>query len=214
MTKIQPDLERRCRTSVVYVFGSSGQLATQIAAGAGFGLLLSADSQYPAQLTAAGLTVPNGVAAYGVGRVVLATRAGIDPLADVRALAHTEVRRLSIANPDHAPYGRAAEQVLRSAGVYEQVRSKFVLGENVRQAADYVEQGNADAGIVAYALVINGSPAKWTLIDAALHQPIEQTGAVVARTGAELTARCVLQYLLDPAGQSALREFGFEAPGR
>ena len=210
LTLIQPDIERQCETKLAFVFGSSGQLTTQVAAGADFGVLLSADAQYPADLLRAGAVVPNGIASYAVGRIALATRAGLDPITDVASLARADVRTIAIANPLHAPYGRAAEQALRQAGVYDRIKNRLVLADNIRQATDYVEQGNADAAIVAYALVINGSPAKWTLIDASMHRPIEQGGAVIKGSGAELTGRCVLQYILDPAGQAALRQFGFE----
>lgn len=210
MTAIQADLEQTCGTKITFVFGSSGQLKTQIEAGADFGLYLSADSQYPADLARAGKVVPNGLASYGVGRIVLATRAGLEPVTNLNQLARADIGRIAIANPDHAPYGRAAKQALESAGVYALIQSKLVLGENIRQATDYVEKGDADAAIVALALVIRGSPAAYTLIDASIHQPIEQGGAVIKGTGAELSGRCILQYILDPRGQEALKRFGFE----
>lgn len=207
---VQPDIERQCETRVTLVFGSSGQLKNQVEAGARFGLFLSADSQYPRDLAAKGLVVPNGVASYGAGRIVLATRAGIEPLTALEGLTSQAIRRIAIANPGHAPYGRAAKEALEASGLYSAVEGKLVLGENIRQTTDYVEKGDADAGIVALALVIKGSPASYSLIDSALHQPIEQGGAVIQGTGAELTGRCVLQYLLSPEGQAALGDYGFE----
>ena len=214
LTAIQPSLDARCQTETTFVFGSSGQLKNQIEAGAGYGLFLSADSQYPRDLAAAGLVVPNGVAAYGVGRLALATRAGLEPLASLEGLTSPEVRRIAIANPGHAPYGRAAKQALEVLGLYGRVEEKLVFGENIRQTTDYVEKGDADAAIVALALVIKGSPAPYALIDSSLHAPIELGGAVIKGTGAELTGRFILQYLLDPDGQSALAEYGFEKVAR
>ncbi len=210
-TAIQPALEEACETRITFVFGSSGQLKTQIEAGADFALLLSADRQYPAELDSLRMVVPNGLASYGVGRLVLATRTGLEPVADVPELSRSDIRRIAIANPGHAPYGRAARQALQAAGVFPAVERKLVLGENIRQATEYVSTGNADAGLLALALVSDAGFA-WTVVDAGLHLPIEQTGAVIRGTGAELTARCLLQYLLDPPGQAALREFGFEEP--
>lgn len=207
---LQPDIEKRCATRLTLVFGSSGQLKNQVEAGANFGLYLSADSQYPQDLAAEGLVVPNGVASYGVGRIVLATRAGIEPVTALEGLTSGTIGRIAIANPGHAPYGRAAKEALEASGLYGAVEGKLVLGENIRQTTDYVEKGDADAAIVALALVIKGSPASYSLIDSALHQPIEQGGAVIKGTGAELTGRCVLQYLLDPEGRAALRDYGFE----
>lgn len=211
---LQPVIERQCETRLTVVFGSSGQLKNQVEAGAQFGVFLSADSQYPQDLAAAGLVVPNGMASYGVGRLALATRAGLEPLASLEGLTSPAIRRIAIANPGHAPYGRAAKQALESAGLYGEVEKKIVFGENIRQATDYVEKGDADAALVALALVIGGSPASYAVVDSSLHQPIEQGGAVIKGTGAELTGRCVLQYLLDPAGQAALKEYGFEEAPR
>lgn len=210
MTAIQPALDARCQTRTTFVFGSSGQLKNQVEAGAAFGLFLSADSQYPRDLAEKGLVVPNGVASYGVGRIVVATRAGLEPATSLEGLTRSEIRRVAIANPAHAPYGRAAKQALESAGLYDAIEKKLVFGENIRQTTDYVEKGDADAAIVALALVIKGSPAAYTLIDSSLHQPIEQGGAVIKGSGAELTGRCLLQYLLDPEGQAALEDYGFE----
>jgi molybdate transport system substrate-binding protein len=214
MTEIEPDIEQSCQTDVTFVFGSSGQLSTQIQAGADFGLYLSADSQYPADLVKAGLVVPNGTAAYGQGRIVVATRPGIEPVTNLEDLSRADIKRIAIANPVHAPYGRAAQQALETAGVYDTLKAKLVLGENIRQTTDYVEKGDADAGIVALSLVITGSPAAYTLIDAAAHRPIVQSGAVIKSTGAELTGRCILQYFLDSNGQDALQRYGFEPAPR
>jgi len=210
MKEAQADIEKSCRTRITFVFGSSGTLANQIEAGADFGLLLSADGQYPANLVKSGLVVPNGIASYGLGRIAVATRPGLEPVINLQELARTDIKRIAIANPAHAPYGRAAQQALEQAGIYAAIKTRLVLGENIRQTTDYVEKGDADAAIVALALVIQGSPARYTLIDASAHRPIEQSGAVIKGTGSELTGRCVLQYILDPEGQDALRGFGFE----
>ena len=210
MTDHQAEVESSCKTKITWVFGSSGTLSTQIAAGADFGLLLSADIQYPADLAKQGLLVPNGMASYGVGRIVVATRAGLEPVTKLSDLSRADIKKIAIANPDHAPYGRAAQQALESAGVWDAIKSRLVFGENIRQTTDYVAQGNADAGIVALALVVNGSPAQWKLIDSTMHKPIEQGGGVVKGTGAELTGRCVLQFMLDSAGQAILKKYGFE----
>ena len=210
MTAHTAGIENACNTRINWVFGSSGQLTTQIAAGADFGLLLSADVEYLRDLASKGLLVPNGTAAYSVGRIVVATRPGLEPVTKLSDLSRPDIRKIAIANPDHAPYGRAGKQALEAAGMYDAIKERLVLGENIRQVTDYVEQGNADAGIVALALVINGSPSRWTLIDAATHRPIEQGGGVVKGTGAELTGRCILQFLLNPPGQAILQRYGFE----
>lgn len=209
LVALQPAIERACNTRVTFVFGSSGQLKEQILAGADYHLFLSADTDYVAELDRAGRVVPNGSASYAVGRIVLAWRKDLPPLGGVSDLARSDIRRIAIANPAHAPYGRAAEQAMTAAGVWQGVQSRLVLGENIRQATDYVQQGNADAGIVALALVID-TDTPYTLIDASLHKPIIQGAGVVKGTGGERTARCALQQILAPDGQEALQRFGFE----
>jgi molybdate transport system substrate-binding protein len=211
LSAIRDELEAACNTGITFVFGSSGQLRTQIIAGANFALYLSADEAFTRELADAGLVVPNGLASYGVGRIAVAWRKGLAPVERLEDVARDDIRRLAIANPSHAPYGRAAKEALERAGVYGAVERRLVYGENVRQATDYVEKGDADAGIVALALVINTETPYW-LIDASLHTPIAQGGAVIRGTGGELTGRCVLQYLLDDQGRAALKRFGFEEP--
>jgi len=214
LAEIQPAIEQSCGASITFAFGSSGQLKTQVEAGAPFALFLSADRQYPEQLQQAGLLAAEGLAPYAVGRIVLATRQGIQPLASLDGLRSGEVGRIAIGNPDHAPYGRAAKQALESSGLYAAIESKLVLAENIRQATDYVERGDADAAIVSLALVIKGSPVTYTVIDSGLHQPIEQTGAIIRGSGAEDAAHCMLEYLRGPQGQAALAAYGFEEPPR
>jgi len=211
LAAVQPDIERRCETHLTWCLALPASSRNQVEAGADFGLYLSADSQYPRDLAAKGLVVPNGVASYGGRPNRAGTRAPVSsPCGPERA--HVPRQSGGSPSPTRATHlnGRAAKEALESAGVYGDVEEEAVLGENIRQTTDYVEKGDADAGIVALALVIKGSPASYSLIDSALHQPIEQGGAVIKGTGAELTGRCVLQSLLDPEGQAALGDYGFE----
>jgi molybdate transport system substrate-binding protein len=209
VTTLQPAIERACETKLTFVFGSSGQIKEQILAGADYHLFLSADTGFVEELERAGKLVPNGRATYGVGRIALAWRTGLSPLATVSDLTRADVKRISIANPGHAPYGRAAQEAMTTAGVWNDLHRTLVLGENIRQTTDYVQQGNVDAAIVALALVID-TEMPYTLIEATQHKPIIQGGGVVKGTGGELTARCALQQILDPAGQETLKRFGFE----
>lgn len=207
---LEPRIETACATDVVMVYGSSGQLKTQVLAGAEFGVFLSADSGFAAEVAEAGLAVPNGIASYGVGRLALAWREGLTPLTGLADLRRPDVSHIAIANPVHAPYGRAGREALERARLYDDVSARLVLGENIRQATDYVQKGNADAGLVALALVIRSSTPYLT-VDQSLYTPIVQAGVVVKGTGAERTGRCVLQFLLDPEGQEVLHQFGFES---
>lgn len=210
LDELRPTLEGTCETTITVSYGSSGQLASQIAAGAPFALFLSADRQYAEQLAADGLVATGGLARYGRGRLALVVREGLHVPDALNALASGTYRSIAIANPQHAPYGRAARQALERSGTLAAVESRLVIAENVRQALEYVETGNADAGLVALALLPPGArQAAWP-VDAALYEPIEQAGAVIAGSGGERTARCLLQYLLDPPGQAALQRYGFE----
>lgn len=210
LEELRPTLEDTCETTMTVSYGSSGQLAGQISAGAPFALFLSADRQYPEQLATEGLVAPGGMARYGRGRLALVAREGLPAPESLDDLADARFRTIAIANPAHAPYGRAARQALEQSGVLPGVQSRLVIAENVRQALEYVETGNADAGLVALALLSPGARQAARPVDASLHEPIEQAGAVISGSGAQRTARCLLQYLLDPPGQAALKRYGFE----
>src|SRR5258705_8427952 len=145
--------EKEARKKVAVIYGSSGNFFAQIQNGAPFDLFLSADIEYPRKLEAAGLAEPGTVYEYAVGRIVIWMPP--DARADVaklgwKALLEPSVERIAIANPEHAPYGRAAVAALRKAGVYEQVRKRLVYGENIAQAAQFVAAGSAQAGNLTF----------------------------------------------------------------
>lgn len=150
---------RATRPDVVFKisYGSSGSFHAQISNGAPFDLFFSADADFPRQLAKAGLSTDGKVALYGIGQLVVWVPAA-SPIdvrkLGIRALLHPSVRRIAIANPRHAPYGRAAEAAMKSLGVHEQLMEKLVLGENVAQAAQFVESGSAEIGILALSLAL------------------------------------------------------------
>ena len=201
---------------VAATFGSSGNFFSQIQNGAPFDLFLSADADYPRRLVAAGLAFPNSYG-YATGRLVVWVRkdAGLDVRAGLRALVDPRVRRIAIANPDHAPYGRAAVAALRHEGLYETVKGRLVLGENISQAAQFVESGNADAGIIAWSLAL--APAlrasgTYTEIPAAFHPPIQQVAVVLTHSRDADAGRRFLAFLARPDIVRLLEEFGFTRP--
>jgi molybdate transport system substrate-binding protein len=207
--------ERETGHTVRTTYGSSGNFLTQIRNGAPFDLFLSADIDYPRQLEAAGLAEPATVVSYATGSIVLWARhgSGIDVRSGwTAAVTSDHARRIAIANPDHAPYGRAAVAALRSAGLYERVRVKLVFGENVAQAAQFVQSGNADIGILPLSLAL--SPAlkaagEYASIPPSLYPSIEQ-GAVVLRASRNKdAARAFLRYLQRSDVVSALAGAGF-----
>lgn len=204
--------EATTKIKVVFVFGSSGLLTRQIENGAPVDLFAAANVDYVNQLEQKGLIVPGTKAIYTRGRITLWTSAAnplkIENIAD---LARPEVKRIAIANPDHAPYGLAAQQTLHGAGIWETVKPKLVYGDNIRQTLQYAETGNVDVAIVSLSLS-RPSNGHWTLIPEQLHQPIDQALAVIKTTHDEASARAFASFLTGPRGREILAKYGFAFP--
>src|SRR5262249_47061216 len=203
--------ERRCE--VVVTFGSSGTFFAQIQNGAPFDVFLSADIDYPRQLERAGHAEPGSLYPYATGRLVLWTRrdSGIDLRGGLAVLASPGVRRVAIANPDHAPYGRAAVAALRHEGLYERVQAKLVRGENVSQAAQFVQSGNADVGVLALSRALAptlASVGAYVEIPESFHPPIEQAAIVVAASRQKALARQFIEFLKRTESREALQAHG------
>ena len=195
-------------------YGSSGNFFTQIQNGAPFDVFLSADIDYPRRLESAGLAEPGSLVTYGFGRIVVWSRRGgpVDVQRGLEALTDARIRRIAIANPEHAPYGRAAVAALRHEGLYDRVQSKLVLGENISQAAQFVHSGNADAGIVALALAL--APAlkpegAYYEIPQSFYPPIEQGAVVVKSSANKAFANEFVRFLRMPDAVRLLQSFGF-----
>ncbi len=216
--EIARQFEAETGTKIVFNFGSSGQLAQQIEQGAPVDVFAAADASFVETLERQGLILPDTRRLYARGRIVLWTRAD-SPLAlgRIEDLARPAVRRVAIANPDHAPYGIVAREALQTAGVWEATQPKLVLGENVRQALQYAETGNVDAAIVALSLVAAATPGsttgRWTLVPQDLHRPLDQALAVIKGTTHEPQARAFADFVTGARGQAILRTYGFERPG-
>ena len=204
---------------VKVVYGSSGNFRRQIAEGAPFELFLSADEGYVLALAKDGFTVDDGVP-YATGRLALVVPEGsplkLDgSLGDVAAaVADGRLRKFAIANPEHAPYGRAAREALQRAGAWDVVVSHLVMGENVSQAAQFATSGSAQGGIVALSLALApgglGS-ARYVAIPASMHLPLRQRMALTKR--ATPAARELYRYLQQPAARAVLARYGFTLPG-
>jgi molybdate transport system substrate-binding protein len=199
-------------------FGASGNLTNQIRNGAPFDVFFSADEQYPQQLIAEGLASKDTLYRYGVGRLVLWVP-GDSPLdlskLGIQALLDPSVKKISIANPATAPYGRAAEAALRHFGIYDQVSSRLVLGENVSQAAQFVESGNAQAGLIALshalAPALKDKGRCWTVpLDA--YPTLNQAAVLLSRSKQQDSARKFLEFLRSPEATSLLTSYGFSLP--
>ncbi len=218
LTEIAARFERETGQHVETVFGSSGTLTRQIQDGAPFELFLSADEAFVDTLAAAGLTRGRGTL-YGVGRIVLFAPTGspLDPAQGLAGLARLVERggvsRFAIANPAHAPYGRAAEAALKTQGLWTALQPSLVLGENVSQAAQFATTGNAVGGIIAYSLALAPNlqgRGRYALIPADVHAPLRQRMVLTTRAGPVATR--FYDYMQTPAARAILERFGFGLP--
>lgn len=212
-TDLGKAFEQETGIPVVFNFGSTGQLAQQIEQGAPVDLFAAANISFVEELAQKGRVLPDTVALYARGRITLWTRAD-SPLRveTIEDLAQPAVQRIAIANPDHAPYGIAAREALQSAGLWEAVQPKLVLGENVRQTLQYAETGDVDVAIVALSLSVQVE-GRWTLIPQELHAPIDQALAVVADSPNQDAARAFADFINGPTGRPIMRHYGFILPG-
>jgi molybdate transport system substrate-binding protein len=211
--------EREARASVTVSFGSSGNFFGQIQNGAPYDVYFSADINYPRQLVASGHADPSSLYRYATGRIVLWTRkgAGIDVTRGLKGLVDSRVKRIAIANPRFAPYGRAAEAALRHEQIYDAVLGKLVLGDNISQTAQLVDSGNADVGIIALSLALGPAlraSGTYTEIPATAHPPIDQAVVIVSASKNQALAREFLAFVRRPENAQHLHGFGFTMPPR
>lgn len=197
---------------VTFTFGSTGNLATQIENGAPYDIFAAANVSFVDRLSDLGLLIPETQQLYAQGRIVLVVnrQAGIQAttLAD---LTDPAITRVAIANPDHAPYGQAAKEALQSAGVWESIQEKLVLGENVSQTLQFVQTSDAPVGIVALSIA-DVPEVTGTLLPADLHEPINQALAVIKNTPREEPARAFIDFVNSPAGREIMKSYGFLLP--
>lgn len=198
---------------VTFNFGSTGQLTQQIEQGAPVDLLAAANVSFVEELEQQNLILPDTKTLYAQGRITVWTRSDSSLKLDrIEDLAKPEVRRIAIANPEHAPYGEAARQAFESAGIWDRVSSRLVFGENISQTLQYAETGNVDAAIVALSLSVN-SKGRWVLIPDQLHKPLNQAMAVIRTTRHEAEVRRFASFVNSTQGRPIMRKYGFILPG-
>lgn len=217
--ELASEFEKSSGVHVKVSFGSSGNLYSQIQQGAPFDLFFSADIGFPRKLEEAGAAVPGSLYRYAVGRLVLwvPNRSGLAvETLGMETLLDPSIKKVAIANPKHAPYGRAAVAAMEHFKVYDHIKDKLVLGENISQTAQFVESGASDIGIIALPLAL--APAmketgRYWEIPAEAHPALEQ-GAVVLKHAKNLSgARALLDFLKSPPGQEILRRYGYTPGG-
>ena len=210
--RANPDLD------LAVSYGSSGSFFAQLLNRAPFDVFLSADVDYPRQLAARGLTLPGSEFTYAFGHIVLWTSAGapVDVTrSGMNGLVDPRVRHVAIANPEYAPYGRAAVAAMRTDGVYEQVAAKLVFGENVSQALQFVQSGAADVGIIALSVALSPPvrhDGRFIEVPPESYPPIEQGGAILKWADAG-PARQFRSFITGPDARAVLKRHGFSFPG-
>lgn len=217
MKELVVEYEKATGTHVRLSLGSSGNFYAQIQNGAPFDLYFSADIGYPRKLEEAGLTVPGSLYRYAVGRIVLwtGTASRIDVTKGLEVLRDPAIKKVAIANPKHAPYGRAAVAAMQHFNVYEPVKEKLILGENISQAAQFIESGACEIGIVALSLAL--APAMkaggtyWE-IPAEAYPPLEQGAVIVKSSKQQESAKQFLEFMKGSQGQEIMKRYGFTLP--
>ncbi len=214
MNALVEEFEAQTGHEVQVAFGSSGRFYAQIINGAPYQVFLSADQEKPDQLEASGLTLTGSRITYATGALVLWSATG-GPLITGSEALDSDFRLLSLANPELAPYGQAAAQVLEALGKIEQTRSRWVQGENIAQAYQFVETRNADLGFVALSQVIGEggklkSGSGWR-VPAEMHEPIRQDAVLLQRAADCAACSQFMEFLVSPHARELLRGFGYQA---
>ncbi|MBM7097587.1 molybdate ABC transporter substrate-binding protein [Bacillus sp. H-16] len=196
---------------VEFTYGSTGLLTQQIQEGAPFDLFAAAHESYIDHLIERKAVFEDSKAYYGIGRIAALSSSGQDIVLDKDYLLSAEVKRITIANPEHAPYGKAAKETLESWGIWEEVQPKLVFGENIRQSYQYVESGNAEVGIIALALM-NETNLQYDLIEENTHAPILQALGIPVQTEKRELSERFSDFILSRTGQEILIEYEFDIP--
>jgi molybdate transport system substrate-binding protein len=218
MQDIAERFQKQTGKSVKLIYGSSGNFFQQIQNGAPFDMFFSANLDFPKKLEAAGLTEPETFYQYATGKIVIwvPNDSKLDVTSGLQALLNPAVRKIAIANPQHAPYGQAAVAAMKKQNVYDKVAGKFVLGENISQAASFVVSGSAAVGIVALSLALSPnmkSHGRYAEIPSADYPPIEQACVILKSSQQKAVAGSFLNFIKTPAVTELFRTYGFAPAG-
>jgi molybdate transport system substrate-binding protein len=206
--------EEMCECRIALILGSSGALARQIREGLPADVYAAAAESYVQELSQDGLLESWTVQVFAIGRIALATPKGSTlELRDLADLDNAAVKRIAIANPAHAPFGIAAQEALEKAGVWQRLEDRLVLAENVAQAAQYVTNGDVDAGIISLAQAIElESEIQYQLIEESSHAPLRQTAAVVRGSDHSDLGRDFIGFLISDKGRLIMQRYGYSEP--
>jgi len=215
MQDVAGGFQKQTGKSVKLIFGSSGSFFQQLQNGAPFDMFFSANLDYPKKLEAAGLTEPGSYYEYARGRIVIwvLKDSKLDLTSGVKVLLNPSIKKIAVANPQHAPYGQAAVAAMQKEGIYEKVKDKFVLGENISQTASFVVSGSADMGIVALSLALSPNmkdKGRYVEIPAADYPPIEQACVILNSSKNKETAKQFLSFIKTASVAATLKRYGFD----
>jgi molybdate transport system substrate-binding protein len=215
MQDIASRFQQKTRIMVKVSYGSSGNFFQQLQNGAPFDLFFSANLDYAKKLETAGLVEPGSYYEYAKGKIVLWTtnNSKINLSSGLKALLDPSIKKIAVANPQHAPYGQAAVAALQKENVYDQVKDKLVLGENISQTASFVVSGAADVGIVALSLALSPNmkdKGRYVGVPTDDYPPIEQACVILRSSRNKEVANQFLTFVKTPATRDVLRSYGFE----
>jgi len=215
MQDIAARFQKETGKTVKLTYGSSGNFFQQIQNGAPFDIFFSANLDYAKKLDAAGLTEPGSYYQYAKGKIVIwvPKESKLDLTPGMKAFLDPSVKKIAVANPQHAPYGQAAVAAMQSQNVYEKVKDRFVLGENISQTASFVVSGSADVGIVALSLALSPNmkdKGRYVEVPADEYPPIEQACVILGSSKNKETARQFMAFIKTSAIADVLRSYGFD----
>ncbi|GLB59540.1 molybdate ABC transporter substrate-binding protein [Cytobacillus sp. NCCP-133] len=211
LSEIGDEFTEETKIEVEFTFGSTGLLTQQIQEGAPFDLFTAAQESYINKLIDKNAIEKDSKEYYALGRIAILSKDSDGKPIDLNGLLKPEIKTITIANPEHAPYGKAAKEALEFAGIRDDIEPKIVYAENIRQAYQYVESGNADAGIIAYAL-LQETDLPYELIDPKAHAPIKQTLGIPVHSEKKEESKQFAEFILSKQGQKILMKYGIDLP--
>lgn len=210
-TEVAQNFEAITNSEVQLTFGSSGMLSQQIENGAPYDVFASANVDFVEKLKESEKTIAETQTLYAKGRVGLTTlKKNQVEVNDLNDLLLPEIKKIAIANPETAPYGMAAKQVLETAGIWDQIQDKLVYGKNISDTLTLVTTGNAEVGLISHSLI--DDKVNFTLLDESLHKPLNQAITVIKETSQEQLAEQFVDYVTGSEGRKVLAKYGFDLP--
>jgi len=217
MRDVAAQFQKETGKEVKLIYGSSGNFFQQLQNGAPFDMFFSADLDYPKKLEAAGLTEPGSYYEYAKGKIVIwvLKDSKLDMSSGLQALLNPSIKKIAVANPQHAPYGRAAVAAMQKEGIYDKVKDNFVLAENIAQTASFVMSGSADVGVVALSLALSPNmkdKGRYFEVPAGDYPPIKQACVILSSSKNKETAKQFLSFIKTAEVADTLRTYGFDVP--